>query len=285
MISDTFIETIQENLFILKKEVHQRCHPYAKNKKTFFIIGCQRSGTNLMLRLFANDLNTKTFDELSILSSEDEQKIRLNPLHVVNEEILRARAPLIILKPLVETQNILSLLEYFKGSKGLWMYRNYKDVASSNLSHFGKENGISDLRPIVENNPGDWRSEKVSKEVREIILQYFSDHMNPYDAAVLFWYSRNKLFFELGLDQNPNVFMCKYADLVTSPTKVIPTIYQFIDFKYSGNQIHEVIYTKSLKRGIDLELTPEIDQLAGDLLNQLDQIYHTKLELVASGKQ
>lgn len=270
------ISNISRRLFIKKKELFQFIRPYAKNKKILFIIGCQRSGTTLMLRIFENDINTKTYGEFSKLSSKDEHKIRINPLHLVIKDIQKVRAPFIILKPLVESQNTLKLLEHFDGSKALWMYRDYKDVASSNLNHFGIKNGLNNLRPIFENKSGNWRSEKVSKNVRKIILSNFSENMNSYDAAVLFWYARNSIYFELGLDQHPDVLVCKYEELVTSPAKVVKTIYRNLNQNYPGTKIHKEIYSKSLKRGQNIKLSPEIDQLANELLDKLNKAYQTK---------
>jgi hypothetical protein len=87
------------------------------------------------------------------------------------------------------------------------MFRGYKDVASSNIKYFGLTNGTNDLIPIVNHEPNNWRSENVSSHVRETILKYFSKDMNPYDAAVLFWFARNSIYFDRELDENPRVML------------------------------------------------------------------------------
>ena len=269
------IDKISRRIFIEIKEILQLLKPYTKQKKILFIVGCQRSGTSLMLRIFENDLSTKIYNEFSNLSSIDEHKLRLNPLHLVRKDIQKVRVPFIVLKPLVESQNILKLLEYFDGSKALWMYRDYKDVASSNLNRFGIANGLNDLRPIVENIKENWRSENVSEDVRKIILSHFSEDMNPYDAAVLFWYARNSLYFELGLDQHSDVLICQYENLVKSPDCVVKNIYRNINRKYTSTKNNKV-HSKSVNKGHDIKLSPEIDQLAEGLLDKLNKTYQTK---------
>lgn len=269
-------QTARRKLLTAKKNAHQRLKPYAVRKKVLFIVGCQRSGTTLMLRIFEKDLNTKTFGEFSMLSSEDEDKLRLNPLPLVERDIRTFSPTLIVLKPLVESQNILELLGYFEGSSALWMYRDYRDVALSNLGLFGMRNGIEDLKPIVENERGNWRAERVPKDVRQTILEHFSETMNPYDAAVLFWYARNRLFFELGLDQNPEVLLCKYEELVASPGSVVRSIYSNLNQEYPGPRIHKEIHARSVKRGKGLELSPKVDQVAQALLDRLDKVYQTR---------
>lgn len=260
-------------IYLIKKEALQLFKPYTEKKKILFIIGCQRSGTSLMSEIFEKDSNAKTFSEFSKLSSKDDHKIRLNPFPSVKEDLLKVRVPLLVLKPLVESQNALELLKGFDGSKALWMYRDYNDVASSNFKYFGINNSISDLRPIVENESGNWRSEKVSKNVREIITSHFSENMNLHDAAVLFWYARNSLYFELGLDHNPDVLICKYEDLVTNSERVVKTIYGNLKQTYPGSKIHKMIHTNSLKKGKSIKLSPEIEQLAKGLLGKLDKVY------------
>lgn len=248
----------------------------SSSKKIVFICGCQRSGTTLMTQIFERDFNTKVYGEFSELSSKDVNKIRLNTLKSVKNIIEKNKVDLIVLKPLVESQNILYLLEYFNKSRSIWMYRNYKDVAFSNINRFGVKNGIKDLTPIVENQPDNWRSENVSKNVREIIVKYFHENMNPLDAAALFWFVRNRFFFELRLDLNPNVLLLKYEEFVSEPGKIIDRIYQFLDVDLPVKNIIKKVHSKSINRGGNIILSREIDCLCNQLLNNLDSIYRSK---------
>ncbi len=260
----------------LKKRIYQFFIPYSKQKNILFIVGCQRSGTTLLIRIFENDLNTNVYNEFSKLSGKySTSKLRLNPLHIVEKTIKKDRAPFTILKPLVESQNTLKLLNHFKNGKALWVYRHYKDVAASDLKQFGLKNGIRNLR-IINNNTDNWRSENVSDEERQIILRYFSKDMNPYDAAVLFWFLRNNLFFRLGLDINQRVLLCKYQYLVKFPGRVIRDIYKKSEQNFPGDKIYKEIHTGSIKKGKNIPLSPEIEKLAQDLLNRLDKVFNEK---------
>jgi len=244
---------------------------YLHRRKIFFITGCQRSGTSVMQRGFERDMNAKIYGEKSKLSSIE--GIRLKPLDRVKDELRKDKAQLIVLKPLVESQNILKLLDYFEGSKALWLFRDYKDVAASNLKMFGTRNGINDIRPIVENQGNNWRSEGISENTRNIICQHFSENMNPYDAAVLFWYARNILFFDLGLDVNPRVLMCKYEHLIAKPKEVFQNIYEVLGQPFPGEKITEEIHAGSFRKGKDIEISPAINDRARELLKRLDELY------------
>lgn len=227
-----------------------------------------------MLQIFKKDLHTKIYEDQSRLTSQDrERKIRLNPLEDVKKAIDKNSAPLIILKPLVETQHSNKLLDFFPDSRALWLYRDYRDVAFSNISHFGIRNGINNLRSIIKNSPDDWRSENVPENVRNLITHHFSEDMNPYDAAALFWYVRNTFFFEFNLHCNPRVIMCRYEDLVTEPSVVMEGIYDFLGRPFPGETIVEEVHSGALGKGGDIRLSPEIAKRCGELQVKLDDIY------------
>ncbi len=271
-----YIQKFKNKYAEQKKILYQALKPKASQKHILFIVGCQRSGTTLMLRIFDNDLNTACFGERSVLSTRDEKGLRLNPLDEVKKELVKVRAPFILLKPLVESQNLPKLLDYFEGSKALWMYRHYKDVAASNLKVFGKENGIKDIQPIVENEVGNWRTENLSTNVRETIINFFSEEMNFYDAAVLFWYARNSLFFDLELDKKSNVLMCNYIDLVRQPRQMLQGIYEHVGRPYPGDKIISEVHSQAIGKGKELQLSKEVEVLAESMLYRLDMAYAEK---------
>ena len=269
--------SISARLFLKRKQLYQKSLQHINNQTIAFIIGCQRSGTTLMLNIFERDMDVKVYGEKSRLSSLDKEKnIRLNPLPLVKEVLDKDKAPLIVLKPLVESQHSLKLLNYFARSKALWMYRHYKDVARSNLKRFGQDRGIRNLRPIVEREPNNWRSENVPEYIRDIVVEHFSEDMPLHDAASLFWFVRNNFYFELELDKNPNVMIYRYNDLVTKPSKMMRSVYKFLGQTYPGDKILSHVHHSSVGKGKDVEISPEIEYLCVDMLNRLDAVYQGK---------
>lgn len=247
---------------------------YLKNKKAakkiFFICGCQRSGTTMLLNSLKRDSNAKIYGEFSELSNCDKvYGIRLNPLPVVEKQISNDKEKLVVLKPLVESQNALDLLGYFKGSKAIWMYRHYKDVVLSNLNKWGVNNGIKDITPIYKNEPGNWRSENLPNSIRKTIVENYSQDMNPYDAAALFWYVRNSIYFELELDKNDNVLLCNYDYLVENPKKVFRLIYKFLGNDYPGDKLIRKITKNSIRKGNKITISPQIDGICSNLYKKL----------------
>lgn len=271
-----FKRRISKKMFRLFKNVYQFLFiKKQEKKKILFIIGCQRSGTTLLTEIFENDIKVKVYGESSKLSSIDKYKLKLDSLILVKREIDKNNVRNIVCKPLVETQNIEKLLNYFNDSKGLWVYRDYKDVASSNLNKFGIRNGINNLRAVINKESNNWRSELVSLNTLNVVRKYYSEDMIPHDAAALFWYVRNVLFFELNLQENKRIRMCKYNDFVIDPLRHMKDIYSFTKFEFNNENITSKakVHSLSIGKGQKVMLSHEINALCENLMNRLDAVY------------
>ncbi|MEZ4515555.1 MAG: sulfotransferase domain-containing protein [Chloroflexota bacterium] len=279
--SDLNRRNISFGLLRVYKDLYQRTglNRYSGPRTVLMIMGCQRSGTSLTYWVFERDFNTRIFREASILSSEDtEEGLRLNPIDQVNQELSKRQVPIVVLKPLVESQRATELLGAIPHSKILWLYRHYQDVASSNLKAFGMDNGIKDLRPFVNRDPDNWRSQNASEETLATIDRFFAEDMNPYDAAALFWYARNQLFFDQGLDQNPDVILCRYEDFVLNPAATMQRIYGAIGAAYPGDEIVQDVHPQSVGKGRKSHLSPEVEAICQALLDRLDLVNQVALE-------
>lgn len=230
-----------------------------------------------MVKVFQKDFQTKIYeDEHSAITSEDTKNfIRFNSFESLSKIFKKVHAKIIITKPLVELQNILSFFKFFPGSKAIWMYRNYKDVAFSNIAHFGVKNGHNNLRPILSNEQDNWRSQNLPIEIRKVVQEYFNDEMSSYDAAALFWYVRNALFFELGLDKRDDVTICKYEDFVTKPKENIKRLYAFLHVKYPGDKIVNDVHVRALGKGHALNLSEPILNLCENLYQKMNRFYYS----------
>lgn len=269
-------DKIVRTMLRTRKAIYRRRTAVATDpaKTVVFILGCQRSGTTMMTRVFEQDFNTKVYPETSRLSSQDAPKrLRLNPLPSVKQVVDQERAPLVILKPLVESQNALTLLDYFEGSKALWLYRHYKDVAASYVAKWGAGHSAKDLRAIVEKRPNNWRTEKLPDSIVQIVTDHYADQMDSHDASALYWFVRNSLYFSLHLDAEPRIKLCKYEDLVTRPAEFMQETYDFLGHPFPGPSIVAKIFETSVAKGRSVELSPAIERLCRELLERLDQRY------------
>src|SRR5688572_17488650 len=267
---EKLVSAASKRAYFAGKAVYQHVSSLAAqpDKRILFILGCQRSGTTLMQQIFDADLDAKVYGEFSdITLTARTPNLRLRPLAEVKSIIERTAARLVVAKPIAETQNALQLLECFPGAKALFLYRHYASVASSNLKLFVRLNGINNLRPILDDEPGDWRSENVPADVRALEAKHFRADMNPHDAAALFWYVRNRFYFDLGLDRNPAVLALRYEDLLRDPAGTIDAIYGFVGAPPSRRGV-ALVRPERGNRGI--ELSAAIEELCTGMLRRLD---------------
>lgn len=251
---------------------------HTQQQKVLFILGCQRSGTTLLARIFEHDWRVRLYNEFDDLSSDDrETGIRLNALAKVQETLSKQRFDRIVAKPIVESQRFRELLEFFADSRVIWLYRHFADVAASDLNKFGLRNGIDNLRPIVDGNSANWRAEAVSEPVQRTISAHFSEDMNPHDAAALFWYCRNMSLFSAesySERPDPRVMLLPYELLVAAPKATVEAIYSFVGWRFPGARIVAEVDCHSVGKPRRIQLSPEIENLCRSLLERLDTLAH-----------
>jgi hypothetical protein len=267
-----FSERQAFRFFRLRKRIKQFLRfKSGMDKTVVFIIGCQRSGTSMLHHLFRLDWNVVTYDEASPLSYGTDGKItRYIPLPEVKARIQADRSPLVVAKPLVESQDILPLLDLFPDTKAVWMFRHYADVASSNLKYFSTDTGFKDLIPILARDQVNWRSRNMAESDTRAIEAVYSESMDPHDAAALFWYARNSLYFSCGYDDDSRIALCRYGDLVTEPGQVMRQAYQFVGHPYPGDRIVADVFSGSKGKGKDVPLSDAILKMCEALWERLN---------------
>ncbi|MFT4867195.1 MAG: hypothetical protein ACI8RE_003396 [Ilumatobacter sp.] len=212
------------------------------------IIGCQRSGTTMLTELLDHDRRIRVFGELGELFDGVSQSHRLRDPDFVRRRLERSGAALNVVKPLVETHRCRELIDLQEGGLALWMFRHYRDVAASNLRRFGTTNGIDNLRPIVEDRD-DWRSAGLAPETRSLVISLFDETMPPLDAAALFWYCRNTLWFEANLASDDRVRMCQYEQLVAEPNVMTAALYGWVNLSVPPASTAGFVHSRSVGKG------------------------------------
>ena len=254
----------------LRKLLHQMLQARPEKHSILAILGCQRSGTSVMSRVFFRDLDVRVFREKSVLTGGAEG-LRYLPFGELNDYLAKQRAPFIVFKMLVESQRAHDFLDTIDGARVVWLFRNYRDGVNSNLTTFGTGNGIEDLRPIVAAEKCNWRSEACSEDTRGLIREHFSETMKPQDAAALFWYARNQLYFDQELMRDDRVIAVEYERFVNDPANTMRRIYDLCDRRYPGDFLIEEVRTGSVSKGKDVDLSPGIDALCSEMLARLQQ--------------
>ena len=257
---------------VLKAIYQRRYRPNAAGRRHLLVVGCQRSGTSTVLRVFERDFRARVYSEHSSLSSQDvERNIRLDPVADVRRELASVRAPLVVLKPLVETQNTPELLEGLEPALALWCYRHYIPVANSLVLQFGDRGGIANLTPIVNGDRDNWRSQYVPADVEEVIRQHYSLSMPSEDAAALLWWVRNHLYFDLSLDTDSRVTLFRFDDFMADPRSSIGAVYDNLELPRPRSNVTAAVKPGAVRPPAHLDLNPRVHELCEALWVRLNE--------------
>lgn len=186
------------------------------DKNVLFIFGCQRSGTTATINGLQELDNVKVFREVNEVihkKAPGKFNIRLKPFNKLKEIFSEIKEDLIVVKPLVESQNAVELLDAFPGSKGIWMYRKHEEVIASMIKKWGKNVGKTMLRSIRGNDKENWRSEK-TEHMQDLVTSINIKKLSPESAACLFWYIRNTFYFKQDLFHDNRMLLCSYNNLI-----------------------------------------------------------------------
>jgi hypothetical protein len=105
-----------------------------------------------------------------------------------------------------------------------------------------------------------------------LLNELYAPDMSPYDAAALFWWARNRLFFDLGLDQRLDVFLCEYEALVAEPRQVMRSIYDFCGVdppaRDTTRRVHSEARNRRAANAISSDVTAVCEKLHTALVDR-----------------
>jgi hypothetical protein len=192
-----------------------------------WLVGVQRSGTNMVVR------GLEELPEVEVHNENDRrafERFRLRPDAVVREIVVASAHRYVLFKPLCDSHRVDELLELRTPTHGraIWAYRGVDGRVRSALAKFGDTN----LRVLSEIAAGRgahmWQAQRLSDENLELIRSFDWTSMTAASAAALFWYVRNSLFFDLGLDRRDDVLLSSYDALVRKPEAGTQTVADFL---------------------------------------------------------
>jgi hypothetical protein len=239
------------------------------------ILGCQRSGTNMLNDAFGRDWSCVAFGEDGGLAlgagTASHRRWRWRPLPDVAETLRAYRVPLLIAKPIVESQRALELLDCFPHARVIWMYRHYLGVAQSSRAKFGLDASVENLAAAIDPARRDhWYSENLSDRTRELVRSHYDPARPVADLKAIGWLVRNSLYFQQGLQTRDRVTICRYEDVVADPQAEMRRLYEFVGAPFPGPQICRGMHADSVRKGHELEIAPEIRALCDEMLERLN---------------
>jgi hypothetical protein len=235
------------------------------------LVGLQRSGTNMLTRGLER---IPAFEVHGENSAAAFHRFRLRPDPVIRALVDRSRHRYVLLKPLCDSHRTADLLDGLGTSmppRALWVYRSVDGRARSALAKFGDAN-LRALRAVAAGDRRSWEAQRLSRDSLELIAGFDWDRMDPASAAALFWYVRNRLAFELGLDRRPDVLLVSYDAVVARPEPELRRLCAFLDVPWSGRLAAGIAARERPDTRLDIH--PAIRTRCDQLASALDAATH-----------
>lgn len=232
-------------------------------QQVIFVAGTQRSGTNMLVEILERSRHTDVYREADPRAFVDYQH---KPLPELTRVLRASPARYVVVKALCELQDLNSLLDVFAPARAVWMLRHYDDVTNSATELWRKMPLF--LGEIVRRPDGGeagWRAGGVSDALRaELARHWHADLDNP-TACALFWWLRNSLFFEQGLERDSRVRLVPYEALVTDPHRRVPPLFEFMQIPFEPRVMARVT-ARSVRKHAAPAIAPAVRELCDGLL-------------------
>jgi len=271
-------QTFQNIINRIRKEFWWIAHPGDLKTYPVFITGVQRSGTTMIGSCLNKSPELRYYNENNGLVYE---RFKLKNGAVIQSILDGCRGKIAAFKPLLDSHRVAELLTRFDDSRAIWIYRNHVDRAASAVAKFGSHN-YEILKAISKGQQLDsWQAQGLTKEDIAVIQDLDFNDTTPIEAAAVFWYLRNKLFFNQGLQNNNQVLPVAYENFVRQPAESMNVICRFIGCHFSARMI-ATVHTKSIGRHTDSMLTQSLNERCDRLYQQLEKTREHREQMLLS---
>ncbi|MCE2594203.1 sulfotransferase [Motilimonas cestriensis] len=257
------IEKTQQGQQQLVKHLVQHVKA-TESERTILVAGCQRSGTNMLMDILDLSLATDVFHERDERAFDQYQ---MRDMLVIKQLQEQSRAPVFVLKTLCELELLPELAQELAPAKTFWIYRDFHDVVNSMLKSFSNQR--QQVQRLISGHDDSWWGRGLSPGSLVLLRSLVTPELTDTDAAALQWYVRNIMFFELELENDPNVKLIKYEQLVAEPEALLSQALNFVELPISS-KMTDYIFSGSIGKQAAPSISPEIEQLCLSLLSKLD---------------
>lgn len=238
-----------------------------------FVLGVQRSGTSMLMQRLSRSSDTFCYTEAR--NSPAFKGFQLEDLDTIRQLCAESRQKVTVFKPLMDSHRARGLLQVSPTAKVIWVFRRAEDRAASAVAKFGDTN-LRTLRRFVRGDAMDtWQAGGLSEDSLETIRRFDYESMDSLTAAALFWYIRNRLFLEQGLDSEQRAFLLSYESVVSDAPRALRAVCNFLGCSYHSG-MSEGIHARSVKK--DVARLPEaVAELCNGLYEQLTRIEQVRI--------
>lgn len=263
-----------EKVRLLNKRIHgwylrwRTPHPISE-KIPVFIVGSNRSGTQMVCGAIGKSLHAWDYQENESNIAFKDFQLRAD--WIIKSLIRLTPAPIISFGNILDSQFTDDLLSRFEGSKAIWVYRRYEDAANSSVHKWGNHFKDDIIRWVAHGELGKLgpRGNRISNNTKNLIHDLYREDISNEDGACLYWYMRNRLYFDLKLDSDPRVLIVQYEHTVFNKEEAFQRIFDFLGCPYETTVI-DGIFASSVGKHKWPGIDPRIQEVCDDLKAQLD---------------
>jgi hypothetical protein len=254
----------------LRKFLTQRLRAAPADPRTVFVLGCQRSGTDMLMRVLDATPESWSYDEDSPAAFDHFQ---LRPFEVIDRLVARGRAQIVAFKSICDAHRADELLARYPRSRVVWIYRRYQDVANSAVVKWqGHQRDVMHWIHQRDFERLGWRGERLPEDFVALVDSLEPDALTAHEGAALFWLLRNRFYFELGLDRRPDVLLVRYEDLVQDPRPHAERVFRFLDLEFDPTYVAG-LRSSSVGRRPFPEIREPIARRCEEMTERLDACY------------
>jgi len=234
-----------------------------------FLVGCNRSGTNMLVFGLGNSPYVELRNEDDAESFEEWY---LRDLSVLRAIVDRSPASIVLFKPILETSRTRALLDEFPSSRALFAFRHYDDVANSLVSkairdgHPGHEKLL--MSSWQEGRSVAFRGFPPSPESLEAIRSVWRPDLNDESGAALYWYLYNRFYFDYDMGKDDRILMIQYEAAVTDKEKVFEGVCEHLGLEFDPRLIAD-FRTSSVRKSDAPPLDPAVRALCEELWTKM----------------
>jgi hypothetical protein len=263
----------RRTLAFAKRSARSIVRARSSERRVVLIFGCQRSGTTMLQQTFLDRswrvLILEEHDRRLVGPGLDPEETTWQEYSTVLGRIRRLPFEVVAAKPLVESASATALMDAAGTVRAVWMLRHYPAVARSNVSRFGIDNPYRDLEPIRSRDALDWRYRGATEETCETVTALMNRGLTPLDAAALFWWTRNRLYFDQRLWEDDRIRILRYERACNQPGEVVRSLSGHIGVPLPLGPITSRVRARPLHPDTR-ELDPDVERLCRKLWDSFE---------------
>jgi hypothetical protein len=219
--------------------IRRLSNPYKKSTPVF-LVGSGRSGTNMLSGGLGKSYQVELYNEDHPVAFKE---WRIKDFPTIEKLNNLGYARIKLYKPILDTHMAPEYLSYFQGAKIIFAFRHFANVIDSSIRHFGLDNWPSRVSGWIENDFAEFASAPPPEVTQKFIRARWNNNLSAESSIALYWLFYNRLYFDLGLDQNENAVLMKYENIVAEADIEFRKLCKFLDIKYSSGMIKGIFST------------------------------------------